>query len=304
MTNPADISRGIVLRSRDSSEIDEAAAVLEAVGIDYDILPWESEYLLIVLEEVVPFAERQLRAYKAENSENLRLNTSGPDTAVFPPLSKGIYGALLYVTVLLLIDGLLHNNIFHLDLLNLGSSKAGLIREGEWWRAVTALTLHSGFPHLIGNISFGVIFGLFASQALGTGLAWFLILLAGTIGNLLSAFIHAPEHTAIGASTAVFAALGIQSASTWRTWHLPRYRGIRRWSPIIGGIILLGLLGGPGERIDVGSHVTGFFSGIFFGILFGSSANRLKCKEGCQALLGLAALATIALSWMAAITLS
>jgi len=299
--NPSDISSGIVFRSINHSEVKEAIVVLNAVGIEYNSVGINDEYIITVSINDAPFAVEQLKAYREENLKNITQETTNLNHSQFAPLSKGVFGALIYVAVILLFEILKHNNFYKLDLVALGSAQAGLIIQGEWWRAVTALTLHSGFTHLFGNISFGVFFGLFAGQVLGTGVAWLSILLSGIIGNLLSALIHSSSHTSIGASTAIFAALGIQSAITWRMWHMSFYSGIRRWSPIIGGVILLGMLGGPGERIDVISHITGFISGIFFGAIFDASTIRNKCKDGCQVVFGLLALIIIALSWAAAI---
>jgi len=116
--------------------------------------------------------------------------------------------------VLLLVYSYQHIGSIDVDLINFGSANAGLIKQGEWWRSVTALTLHSGFRHLIGNLTFGVIIGLFISQHLGSVLAWFSILLAGMLGNIISAYVQTSAHRSIGASTAVFAVLGIQSVYT------------------------------------------------------------------------------------------
>ena len=47
--------------------------------------------------------------------------------------------------------------------------------DGEWWRAVTALTLHGGLSHIAGNLVFGVMFAVLASHSLGVGLTSVLI---------------------------------------------------------------------------------------------------------------------------------
>ena len=73
---------------------------------------------------------------------------------------------------------------------------------------MTALGLHADSVHLAGNLVFGLVFGFLAGERLGWGLAWFGMLLAGALGNTLNAFVQAPDHTSVGASTAVFATLG------------------------------------------------------------------------------------------------
>ena len=291
MTDPTDISRGIACRCTSHKRCKEAALVLQSVGIDSEILPWEGEFLLVVQIKEATEAARQLSEYENEN------RPEPVDSEPLVKLSKGMHGAMVYAATLLLVDGLVQSGAFSGDMLELGSAKAGLIGDGQWWRAVTALTLHADSAHLWGNLSVGIVFGLFVSQSLGSGLAWFSILLAGTIGNLLSASFQEAGHSSIGASTAVFAALGIQAAHTWRSRHLYHYRGIRRWSPLIGGVILLALLGGPGERIDVVSHVTGFLSGLLLGTLLGYKGESLAKRGGIQAALGGIALLLIVLAW-------
>ena len=62
---------------------------------------------------------------------------------------------------------------------SIGSMDAGLVASGQWWRTVTALTLHGDLGHLMGNSLFGAVFGMFAGRHLGSGLAWLLVLLCG-----------------------------------------------------------------------------------------------------------------------------
>ncbi len=107
--------------------------------------------------------------------------------------------------------------------------------------------------------------GTVTAQLLGQGLAWLAILLAGALGNALAALLRAPDHTAIGASTAVFAALGIVSAYTRQRRWLERHLGLRRLAPLGAGVLLLAYLGFGGERTDVGAHVMGFAVGLAVG---------------------------------------
>jgi len=58
-----------------------------------------------------------------------------------------------------------------IDWHSLGNADAGKILSGEWWRLVTALTLHSGGVHLTGNIVVGGIFINRLCRDLGAGLA-------------------------------------------------------------------------------------------------------------------------------------
>jgi rhomboid protease GluP len=56
---------------------------------------------------------------------------------------------------------------FSQDWWSAGAAQAGLIADGEWWRAVTALGLHADLSHLASNLAFGSLLGLLLAQILG-----------------------------------------------------------------------------------------------------------------------------------------
>jgi membrane associated rhomboid family serine protease len=282
----------MVFHSQLRAPCDERAIVFEAVGIMYELLRVEDGYVLAVQMDDVERAAEQLRLYTDENIK--RPMSTLPQKNV----SNGIIGALLYVALLVIVFDLQHFRVLGHSLSALGSAHAGSIQAGEWWRTITALTLHSGISHLLGNMIFGALFGVLLSQLLGSGVAWFAILITGITGNVFSGFIKASHHSAIGASTAVFAALGILSAYTWQRRKHLSHSGFRRWAPIIAGIALLAFLGGPGERTDVLSHVTGFIAGVFLGCVFGLLSDHMKLTSRVQIVFGVATVSIVALAWI------
>ena len=70
---------------------------------------------------------------------------------------------------------------------------------GEWYRCVTALTLHADSQHLFGNVLFGAPFLILLCRRVGLGLGLFLILLAGSFGNALNAERRAIPESSPGA---------------------------------------------------------------------------------------------------------
>ena len=78
----------------------------------------------------------------------------------------GIFG---YLLVIWSVPALAWWGMLGADWQNAGLLQAGLVSQGEWWRAVTALTLHSSFAHLVANSLFGAVFGLMAGRYLGSG---------------------------------------------------------------------------------------------------------------------------------------
>jgi len=150
----------------------------------------------------------------------------------------------------------------------LGNADAGKILDGEWWRLVTALTLHSGGLHLAGNIIVGGLFANRLCRDLGSGLGWGLVLTSGVLGNLANSLIQSPNHHSIGASTAVFGAVGLlASLNMIRFRHQLRHR----WPlPVAAALGLLALLGTGGENTDLGAHLFGFGFGLLLGVLSGN----------------------------------
>jgi membrane associated rhomboid family serine protease len=92
---------------------------------------------------------------------------------------------------------------------------------------------------------------------LGVGHAWLLTLLAASSSNLIEGWLGAADYRSVGASTAVFAAVGLLAAHEWRQ----RGRGAQSWArraaPLVVGIALLGLLGSGGGLPEQGPEATG-----------------------------------------------
>lgn len=144
----------------------------------------------------------------------------------------------------------------------------------EWWRAITALTLHADDNHLFSNMGFGLLFLIPLCRRAGIGLGMTLAALAGIMGNVLNALTREGQVVSIGFSTAVFGAIGALCALTAADilGHHLRHSGAggipfalaRRFlAPLAAGLALLGLLGGGGEaRTDYAAHIWGFFSGV------------------------------------------
>src|SRR5581483_10197627 len=101
----------------------------------------------------------------------------------------------------------------------------------------------------------------------------------GVAGNLAAAGINYPgPYQSIGASTAIFSAVGLLAGRALRIIAQTPMPG--RWRAMFGpfatGVIVLGLYGAGGIRVDVGAHFTGFTAGLLLGIVAGRTANRAE----------------------------
>ena len=181
----------------------------------------------------------------------------------------------------------------------LGSADAGKILAGQWWRLFTALTLHSGGIHLASNIIVGGVFVNRLCRDLGSGLGWSMILLCGGLGNFLNALVQNPAHRSIGASTAVFSAVGLLAAI-----NMLRYRTSlrKRWPlPVAAAVGLLALLGTSGENTDIGAHLFGFLGGILCGLVYGLRGPQRPVSGRLNLLLALFSCGLLLLSWWLAL---
>lgn len=286
-----------VRRCPSLAEARELALVLASVGIPSHMASEDAGVGLYVPARSADRARSQLDSYDRENAAKTR---SGP----LRPFSHGIEAAMVYCAVLFFFFGAARRETFSVDWAAAGAAQAGLILDGAWWRTFTALGLHVDLGHLVGNLAFGVVAGVLAAQLVGPGLAWLAILASGGLGNALTAVIYlqSPEHTAIGASTAVFGAVGLLSGYTQRSDLGSWRRGLRRWSPVAAGVLLLVFIGLGGERTDVWAHVCGLFAGIVTGLALAGAPRAILSEPRLQRLCGGLACGLFALAWLLALT--
>jgi membrane associated rhomboid family serine protease len=278
-----------IFRSYRRAACEERAFVLHAVGIASQVAWNGRSWSLFVAGEQEAEAIGHLLRYQRENPP--RHSSAEPE----PVHRLAWLGSAAYVLVLLIVGYLAGRDAFGHDWFGDGGLRAGAVRSGEAWRAVTALTLHLDVGHLLANLGFGTVFGLLAGQLIGPGLAWAAVLGAAALANFLNSMIRSPEYGSVGASTAVFATLGLLAAYSWRRRASRADRWAYRWAPLVAGVALLAFTGAGGERTDVLAHLTGFVMGAVAGVLL--AANRRPLAGWAQSTLGAAAIVAIAASW-------
>jgi rhomboid protease GluP len=181
-----------------------------------------------------------------------------------------------------------------------GSADSRRILLGEVWRSVTALTLHADLTHAMSNAIAGALFVTAVCRSWGQGLGCALVLAAGAGGNLMNAWFRGGLHVSVGASTAVFGAVGILGGVGLVRRRRRGTRGRRSWAPVAAALALLAMLGSAGERVDFGAHVFGLLAGGVLGALVALALSR---PPGAlvQWSLAAAAIASILLCWMLAL---
>jgi membrane associated rhomboid family serine protease len=99
----------------------------------------------------------------------------------------------------------------------------------------------------------------------------------------------------------VFAALGLLGAYLWTGRRLIHDSWARRWTPVVGAIVLLAWLGTGDERTDIVAHLTGFLAGFAMGALLGRVLDPGGSDRLHQSVPGGAALLCVVLAWVFAI---
>lgn len=296
--NPDPTAPVEVYRAARAKRARERELVLRAMDIDCQSYGVGAETVVSVRAEDAERALRQLELYERENR-------GWPRPEQLPEvLSEGAAGVVIWCALLLVLFVIERQRALGFDWWNNGMLDTERVRTGEWWRVVTSLTLHADLVHLASNLVFGALFVGIVCQLLGTGLALSSVLAAGALGNALNVFSQDASFTAIGASTAVFAAIGILGGNRWQQRKQLKHGFASSMVPLMAAAFLLAFLGmdpgqGDDHKIDVLGHLAGFLVGLAVGILHA----RHKLRPGARAQVALtgAALGTLALCWWLAL---
>jgi rhomboid protease GluP len=244
---------------------DEWAVVLAAAGIPHWLRQRLDGWALVVPADDAAGALEALAAY---DQETVREPVAGDASASRPWTIAGVVVALLLVGFFAITGPRAGRSVWF----ERGSADAARLMAGEWWRTITALTLHADVPHLLGNALATVLLVTAVCWNLGPGLGLWLVLLAGVGGNALTAVAHRADHISVGASTATFGAIGILAALriiVGRTGPARR----KWWVVVAAGLALLALLG-TGPHADILAHLFGFLVGGGLGLVAALTLRR------------------------------
>ena len=246
--------------SGSGAQIEIWSLVLIARGVPHRVLQTGQEYFIEAAPGYEDLAVKEIKKYEEENR-------AWPPRYKTTPWYPNASSTLWTVLILTAVFNLSFSEDWRGRLLAVGSGDVDHILHGQWWRLVTALTLHANPPHLLGNMLIGGFLMIWLCGLVGTGLGWGLTLLAGISGNLMDTLIHRQDYNSIGSSTAVFGALGIIIGLQTFTIKRPGLK--EQLIPIGAGLALLSFLGTSGRHTDLVAHLFGFLSGIVLGLVTG-----------------------------------
>lgn len=153
-----------------------------------------------------------------------------------------------------------------------GALIPALVAQGEWWRLLSSMFLHSGFVHLAVNMLSLYFLGSFLEGAFGRGRFLALYMLSGISGGLAYLYFGAFDAAAVGASGAIFGLLGGIFGYSLR-------RGTFSWqNPVIRQLLILLALnlyiGFSVPVISNTAHLGGLAGGVVFGWLVAPGVHR------------------------------
>lgn len=297
-----DLPLAVVGRYPDLASARERALVAAAREVGHRIDRAGDEWLLLVGFDAREEMLRELALFEAEQRDR-------PAELSAAPVWK-VETLSLYVAAWLIGTCFFLQNVAPPAWIDLGAADSiAIIQRGEWWRAFTALTLHADLPHVAANLATALLFATFLLPQLGTGLTWLAIVLSGALGNVINSWTYGREsHVTIGASTAVFGALGLLVSMDFVSrFASPHTR--HRWQlvlPVGAGLALLAYLGSGGDdpehaRIDYMAHFWGFIAGLGLGAAAALLKLRERTPKWLQRLAAVSAVAVIAVAWRLAI---
>ncbi len=280
-----------VFDSLNQEQANAFSLVLNSSGIGNRVTRSNDGFRIDVPKPYADAARDVIDRYQAENP-NAEADRSVSRSHPAHKNLSGIAVALLLLSIHLAVSASSAPD----DYTAVFGANASRILGGEIYRCTTALLLHADAAHIAGNMAGMVIFGGAVCVVTGSGVGWLMILASGIFGNLINALAYETGHMSVGASTAVFGAVGIlcafQAVNAARTG-----KGWKRMALVFGsGLALLAFLG-TSARSDVGAHLFGFLCGALMGGGYRLWMGHPLGIKG-QVLCGAISASAILLSWI------
>ena len=252
---------------------DEIVLVLAAEGIAASLEPAEGGLLVVVDDDEARRADGILAdEYPAgiQRAFAVRAAEAAARTRTAAPVADEWFGPGSWVLFLLtavcvgvfLAEERAGGSEVREVLLRFGASRPAHVRTGEWWRFATALFVHIGPRHLLGNMAALLVLGPALVAALGPWRFVLVYLLAGIAGNALSYQTMPADMVSAGASGAILGVLGALGGQRLRFAQSARYRG---WQVVAALLAYLAVAVGAEPGVDTMAHLGGLMAGLVLG---------------------------------------
>ena len=157
-------------------------------------------------------------------------------------------------------------------LYTLGALVAENVRQGEWWRLISANFLHFGWFHLISNMLALLFIGSIVELSVGVESYLIVYLLSG--GGSMLTFVLLADYTGqaqvvlMGASAAIMGTIGTMLATSLADWlNYKNSLNAKRLRTVIFVIALQFILDNIIPSVSFYSHLFGFIIGFVISII-------------------------------------
>lgn len=286
------------LRSLSSVEqLNTCSLILYAAGISHRIAFISHQQIeIFVTVTNLQKAADELESYEEENRHWPPPPSYDSYSPIFRAMAPIVVASLIYIFSL--------SGDWSMDSIwfskGAGDSDAILILH-EYYRLITALTLHADAVHLLGNCFLGGFLLHFLLLRTGNGIGLFTVVVGAGLANYINVFLHGPGHHFVGFSTAVFVVIGMLCTMGFADKN--RASNVTLFMPVMAGFSLLAMLGSSGERTDLGAHLFGLLCGLPAGYIVKlNHFNRWRDSLTLQIVLVLLTLLIIWSSWRSALS--
>lgn len=185
------------------------------------------------------------------------------------PVVSTIIGINLIVYILTILP-IVGEGIFYA-----GMSVNYLIADGQWWRVLTSIFVHSGFLHVLFNMFSLFLFGPELEKIAGKARFLTIYLLAGIFGNVATFVFQDGYYASVGASGAIYGIFGAFAALVYYTRRtMPQLKQIIM--PIIIISIIITFLS---PNVNFVSHLGGLITGFIIGLTYFSPKNIIRWRK-------------------------
>ena len=205
------------------------------------------------------------------------------------------WGSLVWVAIILVLHVITSRD---LALYDAGIMNGASVRLGEWWRPITAVTLHADTAHLTANAMSGFLFLGIAMGYWGAGIGLLAALLAGVAGNFAGWAVYKETARIVGASGMIMGAIGLLAVAPMpggSLRKLPLQMFLRGLTPALFLFVLMGF--GPGT--DWIGHTAGFVAGMLFGLILNPLRRRAALRAKLSQPAMIVAVTLFAAAWIA-----
>ena len=239
-----------------------------------DVPASDVERAAVVIGEVLQedYLKREARKQRPSFDETM--------SALRPAFTLGAFLALVMMVFFYFSGPYVQSS----ELYRHGVMSPQLISEGQWWRLVTAATLHADMKHLLGNALFLWLLGWAGAERLGPGSTLFGFVITAVFGFVVSAVME-PNILSIGASGGLFGLLGLSGGHGLRLPQTILERAPRMRT--FGAAFSLLAFTAFDPESNVRAHVAGFVSGVAVGYVLSGRKDSDLLQTGLACLAGL-----------------